>query len=50
MKQKVFNCSYPVDADSNWVQTLSVPVHLGLKMGPLCPIIWCPVMVAVFLY
>jgi hypothetical protein len=28
----------------NWVWVLSVPVLLGLKTGPLCPILWSQVM------
>jgi hypothetical protein len=35
---------------SNWVWALSVPMHLGLKTTPLCPILWCQVMGALVLH
>jgi hypothetical protein len=33
-----------------WVRALTSPIHLGLKTGPLCLILWCLVRAALFLY
>ena len=39
-----------VELNSNWVRALSVPMHLGLKTGPMCLILWCQVMEALVLH
>ena len=39
-----------VDWISGWVWALAVPMHLGLKTSPLCPIIWYWVKEALLFY
>jgi len=39
-----------IEQKSNWVRGFSVPMHLGLKTGPMCPTLWCQVMEALVLH
>jgi len=39
-----------VEYSNNWLQALSVPMHLGLKTAPLCLILWCQFMGALVLH
>jgi hypothetical protein len=39
VKCPLFLSDLRLDEIINWIQALAVPMHLGLKRGPLCPII-----------